>query len=224
VSTTLPGVNALCRVVLDATDERPSRIEADDNGLLTIAAPWHAAALAPEPGHPLAVRWPSVRGICEVAATLVAVERENAVPLWRVQTEGEVRVLQRRRFARADAVAPVTLTPLSQDGDPAALPVPVLGTVVDLSEGGARCRFDGMTQLAAAGLRSGGEVELQISLGAAVVRVVGLVLRVSPDMPRTADDAGEMVVAFEAPEHAGVLIRRFVLEQQVLARRAARDA
>jgi hypothetical protein len=223
VTATLPGVNALCRVVLDATDERPSRVESDEGGLLTVAAPWHAAALVPEPGQSLAIRWPSIRGICEVAATLVTVERENAVALWRVQTEGDVRVLQRRRFVRADMVVPVTVVPLSQDADPAVVLEPVLGTVVNLSEGGARCRLDGMTELAEAGLQADGEVELRISLGAAVVRVVGLVIRVTPDTPRTAKDAGEVVVAFEAPERAGDLIRRFVLEQQVLARRAARN-
>jgi hypothetical protein len=224
VSTTLPLINMLCRVVLADTDERPSRVEAHEDGVLTVAAPWHAATLVPEAGQPLAIRWSTIRGICEVGATLVTVDRENAVPLWRVQPEGDVRVLQRRRFVRADATTPVTLAPLTADADCAALPEPMLGTIMDLSEGGARCRVKGITKLTEAGLVADGEVELRISLGAAVVRVVGEVIRVTQDLPKSVDDVGEVVVAFDPPEHAGDLIRRFVMQQQVLARRAARGA
>jgi hypothetical protein len=223
VSATLPAVNSLCRVVLGDTDERASRVESDDNGLLTVAAPWHAASLAPGPGEPIAIRWPSVRGICEVAATLVAVERENVVALWRVQTEGEIRILQRRRFVRADATVPVTVAPVPADADCGALPEPVLATAVNLSEGGARCRVEGLAGLTAHGLVEDGEVDLRINLGAAVIHVVGEVIRITPELPWTAKDAAEVVVAFDPPEQAGDLIRQFVLHQQVLARRAARD-
>jgi hypothetical protein len=222
VSTAIPGINQLCRVVLADTEERPSRVESHEDGILSVAAPWHAAALVPEPGQPLAIRWPSVRGICEVGATLVEVDRENAVALWRVQPDGDVRILQRRRFVRADATVPVTLAPVPPDADCSALPEPVLATVADLSEGGARCRIEGITALAEAGLVADGEVDLRISLGAAVIRVVGVVIRVTPDVPKTAKDTGEVVVAFAPPEHAGDLIRRFVMQQQVLARRASR--
>jgi hypothetical protein len=222
VTTVLPPLNSLVRVVLADTEERPSRVEAADGGLLTVAAPWHPAALAPAPGEALAVRWASVRGIHEIAAILVAVERENALALWRVQTEGEVRILQRRRFVRVDAIAPVTVVPMNADADCTNQPQPVLGTIVNLSEGGARCRVEGLTALAAAGLAEDGEVEVRISLGAVVIRVVGIVVRVIPDAPWTPKDAAEVVVSFEAPDHAADLIRRFVLTQQVLARRATR--
>jgi hypothetical protein len=222
VTSALPGVNALVRVVLADELERPSRVESDDDGLLTVAAPWHAASLAPGAGEPLALRWPSVRGICEVAATLVSVERERAVALWRVQPEGEVRILQRRRFVRADATAPVTVAPIP--ADPGAGRVdPVMATLTNLSEGGARCRVEDITALEKAGLAENGEIELRLSLGAAIVRVLGVVIRITPDVPWTPKDRAEIVSAFDAPDQAADLIRRYVLEQQVLARRAARD-
>jgi hypothetical protein len=64
---------------------------------------------------------------------------------------------------------------------------------------------------------------MRLSLGAAIVHVVGVVIRITPDVPWTPKDRAEIVAAFEAPDQAADLIRRYVLNQQVLARRAARD-
>jgi hypothetical protein len=222
VTAVLPALNSLVRVVLADEEERPSRVESHDGGLLTVAAPWHAATLAPQAGEPLSIRWPSVRGICEVGATLVAVDRENAVPLWRVQPEGEVRILQRRRFVRADASAPVTVAPIPENTETGRIE-PVMATLSNLSEGGARCRVEGITALEKAGLVEDGAIEMRLSLGAAIVHVVGVVIRITPDVPWTPKDRAEIVAAFEAPDQAADLIRRYVLNQQVLARRAARD-
>jgi hypothetical protein len=222
VSAVLPGVNSLVRVVLEDEEERPSRVESDDDGLLTVAAPWHAAALAPDAGEPLALRWATVRGICEISATLVAVDREHQVTLWRVQPEGEVRIVQRRRFVRADASAPVTVAPIPAGPDVDRIE-PVMATLTNLSEGGARCRVENINGLEKAGLVADGPIELRLSLGAAIVHVVGVVIRITPDVPWTPKDRAEIVAAFEAPDHAADLIRRYVLNQQVLARRAARD-
>jgi hypothetical protein len=197
-------------------------VESDDDGLLTVAAPWHAATIAPEAGEPLAIRWATVRGVCEVAASLVAVEWEQKVPLWRVQVTGEVRIVQRRRFVRADASAPVTVAPVPTDPDAERIE-PVMATLTNLSEGGARCRVDNITALEKAGLVQDGGIELRLSLGAAIVHVVGEVVRITPDVPWSPKDCAEIVAAFEAPDQAADLIRRFVLHQQVLARRAARD-
>jgi hypothetical protein len=218
----MPPVNSLVRVVLADDEERPSRVESDDDGLLTVAAPWHAATIAPEAGEPLAIRWATVRGVCEVAASLVAVEWEQKVPLWRVQVTGEVRIVQRRRFVRADASAPVTVAPVPTDPDAERIE-PVMATLTNLSEGGARCRVDNITALEKAGLVQDGGIELRLSLGAAIVHVVGEVVRITPDVPWSPKDCAEIVAAFEAPDQAADLIRRFVLHQQVLARRAARD-
>ncbi|MCW2566544.1 MAG: type pilus assembly PilZ [Mycobacterium sp.] len=218
----MPPVNSLVRVVLADDEERPSRVESDDDGLLTVAAPWHAATIAPEAGEPLAIRWATVRGVCEVAASLVAVEWEQKVPLWRVQVTGEVRIVQRRRFVRADASAPVTVAPVPTDPDAERIE-PVMATLTNLSEGGARCRVDNITALEKAGLVQDGGIELRLSLGAAIVHVVGEVVRITPDVPWSPKDCAEIVTAFEAPDQAADLIRRFVLHQQVLARRAARD-
>jgi hypothetical protein len=222
VTADLPQVNTLVRVVLEDDEERPSRVESDDDGLLTVAAPWHAATLAPAAGEPLALRWATVRGICEIAATLVAVAWEHQVPLWRVRAEGDIRVLQRRRFVRADASAPVTVAPVPAGPDAERIE-PVMATLTNLSEGGARCRVENITALEQAGLVADGAIELRLSLGAAIVHVVGEVVRITPDVPWTAKDRAEIVAAFEAPEQAADLIRRYVLHQQVLARRAARD-
>jgi hypothetical protein len=218
----MPPVNSLVRVVLADDEERPSRVESDDDGLLTVAAPWHAATIAPAAGEPLAIRWATVRGVCEVPASLVAVEWEQKVPLWRVQVTGEIRIVQRRRFVRADASAPVTVAPVPTDPDAERIE-PVMATLTNLSEGGARCRVDNITALEKAGLVQDGGIELRLSLGAAIVHVVGEVVRITPDVPWTPKDRAEIVAAFEAPEQAADLIRRFVLHQQVLARRAARD-
>jgi hypothetical protein len=223
VTSALPAVNALVRVVIgDEDQERPSRVEADDDGMITVAAPWHAATVAPEAGDPLALRWATVRGICEIAASLVSVEWENKVPLWHVQTEGEVRILQRRRFVRTDASAPVTVAPVPENPDTQRIE-PVMAALTNLSEGGARCRVDKITELEKAGLVADGAIELRLSLGAAIVHVVGVVIRITHDVPWTPKDSAEIVAAFEAPDQASDLIRQYVLHQQVLARRAARD-
>jgi hypothetical protein len=220
MSQPLPSVNTLVRVVVAGVAELPSRVEEACDGLLGVAAPGLAAGLdAPAPGDPVELRWTSVRGLCTVPAQVRSVNR-GTPPVWRIEPCGDVRIVQRRRFVRAETSAPLTIVPIAVTGDSGR---PVIGRLVDLSEASARCRVNGLTALGAAGLEVNGEAELRLSLGAAIVRVVGPVLRVFKDVPVTADDSGEVVVVFEAPEAAAELIRRYVINQQVLARRAAVD-
>ena len=126
-------------------------------------------------------------------------------------------MLQRRRFVRADAAVPATVAPVL-DGQAGPM---TMTTLVNLSEGGARCRVDGLSGLVDAGLAADGEVELRMSLDAELLLVVGIVIRIIPDVPWTARDCGELVLAFEASEQTADKIRRFVMHQQLLARRAA---
>jgi hypothetical protein len=111
----------------------PSLVEDILAGEILLAAPLDLAeGLEPEKGERLLIMWEDVAGPhtlpCSFAAT---VPRE--LPQWRVQPDGVARDDQRRRHVRAATEGAVTII-----RDHQALP----GTLLDLSEGGLRCRLD----------------------------------------------------------------------------------
>lgn len=200
----MPGVNHLVRVrVGDDVNAHRSRVEDVAPAALLIAAPSYAGdLLTTRVGMPLSVQWTGPRGVFEVDGELAEVLRRGAVTLWSVRVTSPVRVVQRRRYARARCEVPMTF----QSCDPPA--EEVTGTGVDLSEGGLRARVPAGT------LAETARVQARFVLDGQAVTVVGSVIKLVPQ-PR----APEIVVIFEQPVDDDAVIRRWVLQQQILARR-----
>lgn len=218
MSDSWPTVNALVtvQVLEDGTGERASRIEDADGCTLTVAAPERPGALvAGLPEGEVMVRWTGIRGVHELPAQVVE-ERRGVPRLWVLRPSGEVRVAQRRRFARAQVSVDVSL--VARD----AAPAPVLtARSVDLSEGGVRCR------LTTAPPPPGSRVTAHLTLDGTVVRLAGRVLKglvvELPGQPGSpaARREHEVVVEFDEDERAADVVRKFVFRQQLLARRTA---
>jgi hypothetical protein len=124
--------------------------------------------------------------------------------LWRLRIAGEARRQTRRAYVRGGGGELVDL--LSADGGTA----PASGRIIDLSEGGVRCRT-----------RIGNfvreqRVEAVLRLDADVVKINGRVLFVRRNV-ETADF--DVVVQYETTETVGRLIRSYVLRRQMEERR-----
>ena len=223
----LPHVNSLVRVAVDPEDLQgyPSRVEAVATAALAavsaelgtvgvvgsrlaVAAPSFAGdLLTADEGLPVLVRWTVKNGVASVQAELERVEH-GEVTTWVVRVTSAVEHLQRRRFARARATTPLHLVPLRD------APSPVLpGWVSDLSEGGLRGRVTGK-------VTPGERVTAHVQLDELHLRTIGEVLDI-----RASGRHGELevVVRFEEPVREEDLIRRWVLRQQVLARRTMEE-
>jgi len=208
--TALPEVNTLVRIALgDELPVLPSRVEDVAGTEVLVAAARYVGDLrGPQPSDIVSLHWTSARGVCSVPAEFVAVER-SGIKVWRLRVLGEVTLVQRRRFARVETGGALSVSGGSaQDAD---LNTVRMGWMLDLSEGGVRCRV-------APGAFSVDEpVEVRINLGGEVIVAVGSVLRASPR------DRGfeELIVTFPEDHSAADRVRRHVYAEQLRQRRAA---
>lgn len=175
------------------------------------------AMSAPE-GTPITIGWATMRGLYALAAVLATAA--SGVAPWRLQPQGEVELLQRRRFARASVCTPLAVVPVSSGASRA----PVGGWLVDLGEGGARAFLERTDRLEA-----GARVEVHLTLEGEPLSVTGRVRRVgtgSASVPAIhvggPSRLEEVVLGFEEPVAHAQQIRRAVLREQVRARRTAR--
>jgi c-di-GMP-binding flagellar brake protein YcgR len=207
VSHALPEVNELVRIcVADDRQGQPSRVEDSTATTLVLAAPSYAGdLLTTRVGMAALVRWTGARGLFEVDVALDRVRRHDAVAVWEVHPTSEVRVQQRRRYARVRAELPMVFVPRADT--PAEV---VNGTGVDLSEGGLRARVP------AGAIVEGARLQARFALDDEAVSVLGSVIKVA-----VAGRQAEVVVIFEEPVADEAVIRRWVLRQQILARRKA---
>jgi PilZ domain len=205
-----PEINTLVDLRLSGDREYPSRVEDVGETTWTLAAPFGGAVVdPPTPGGELQVRWTGTRGRYTAPVRLVAVSR-GAVTTWVVEPAGEVHLEQRRRFARAGGGEPVSV----RAADPADAP-DVTGKIVDISEGGIRCWLSGT------GFAQDQEVVVTVSLADERMVMPGTVYKASE---RDGGKGLDVVVTFDLDEdHAG-LVRRYVMQAQLRARRAAADA
>lgn len=207
MSHALPEVNDLVRVCVAGDPQgQPSRVEDVIGASLVLAAPSYAGDLVTtRVGMAALVRWTGARGLFEVDVVLDEVRRHDAVAVWVVHPTSEVRVQQRRRYARVHAKMPMVFVPC---GDKPAEVVD--GAGVDLSEGGLRAR------VAADAIGEGARLQARFALDDEAVSVLGSVIKVRP-----AERQSEIVVIFDEPVADEAVIRRWVLRQQILARRKA---
>ena len=206
-----PPTNALLLLDIGRPDSvlaegAPSRVEGVEEGDLLVAAPGFQGDLdAVVAGLPVRVRWTGPRGMHSLDTSLVSVVR-GPVTRWRIQAQGPVQVVQRRNYVRAPLSTPVSLVPV----DATIAPV-TSGWLIDISEGGLRIGVDGPE------LPDGTAFEAWLELDGMPVTVLGNVLRT--ELRDGPPKRQEIVVLIDAGRHAD-LIRRVVLRQQLLARRA----
>lgn len=205
MTTTLPEINTLIRVAVgDEGLLLPSRIEDVGVEEILISAPSYVGDLQePQPGEIIAVYWTHSRGVCSLPAQFVEVERAP-IKLWRLKSAGTMELVQRRRYTRVQAAGAVSLV----DND---VDVVRVGWMVDLGEGGVRCR------LAPGSFSSERPVECRLSLDGQVVIVPGMVLRSEPGP----DGVEEVIVTFDEDHKACETVRKYVFAQQIIARRLA---
>ena len=154
---------------------------------------------AVEIGTPLSLLWTSSAGQHVLPSRLVDLPRAR-VPLWRLEPQGEVVVVQRREFVRV----PDTLEVELHRGDDCWV-----GRLADLSESGARCAVP-----TAGDLHEGDELRLHLRIDDEELHVPAVVLAVTPGAAGRATAR----LRLDARRHEADLLRRRVLEQQRRAR------
>jgi len=204
--TSLPSINALVDVVLMDGEAYQSRVEDVNGTRLTVAAPFGVnAADMPRLGTSMELAW--VAGDRRLAADVrlctLSVEQP---PRWSLEAIGSIRLQTRRNYVRGGGgeVVEVTL-----DG------MAYAGRVIDLSEGGVRCRmledkFD-----------RDDRVGLRIALESETLPLTGTVLFVRRDFENATFD---VIITYETTELIGRSIRGYVLRREMEERRRKRES
>jgi hypothetical protein len=209
VSTDLPSVNQLVYVTVEAELTYRTRIEDAEADALTIAAPIGVGDLEPpEPGADLEVSWIAGRNRYVVPVNLTSISRQQP-PSWSVRVTGERRRETRRLYVRGGGGEKVRLGSVL---DPRMKPT---GVIIDVSEGGVRCRLPWCAIVV------GDTVRVDMALDQTLA-VVGRVLSVRD----AAEAAGELdvVVVYDLTDGMAQEIRRYVLQREMAERRAKADA
>lgn len=228
---TLPVAGDQIEVSTSAERSYVTWVDQSDGHLLRVFAPHDLLVVdLPGPGDTVVVRWHSARGRLHVDAVFVERRGDGGLQ-WVLEVEGDLRITQDRQYVRGAGGEPVTLQRLDQDaadapvpaadhdpGDDTGPPEPapvVTGIVVDLSERGLRARFPDVD------LEPDDAVSVVLTLDESTVHLSGAVLRL---FPGSRDTLPEVVVVFDADDSTATFLRRYVLQAQLRARRAAADA
>jgi PilZ domain len=197
----LPLINGLVDVVLLDGAVFPSRVEDAAGRVLVVATPMgiHSADV-PKLGSSLELAWIADRRRKAVDVKLSALTKEQP-PRWRLEALGPVRLQSRRNYVRGGGGETVELDTGSAT---------VLGRVVDMSEGGLRCRVRENQ------VRREEVVSVRVRLGGDVLELTGTVLFVRPD---DEGDFIDLVVTYETTEAIGRAIRGYVLRREMEERR-----
>ncbi|GAA3448021.1 PilZ domain-containing protein [Planomonospora venezuelensis] len=203
----LPDVNALVEIALPDGRVYPTRVEDADGLLLKVAAPRGAGDIdVPELGTEVSVRWTGPRGLYTAPGTFTALERSR-VSVWTIEAEGSVDYFSRRIAVRVAAGEPVRLLDLDSGEEV------FHGRFINISERGVRCY--GL----AAGVFAEQPVRVKMVLDDNLLVVEGSVLTTSA----THGDDVTAVVVYDPPDMQAQLIRRYVMNAQIRARKAAAD-
>jgi hypothetical protein len=173
-----------------------------EGAVLTLSLPLPLPAV-PHAGASVTLRWPAgARGRYALAGVVLAVDK-NRID---VQPDGDTQVEQHRRFVRGGGGESILLRRPGHDDAP--------GWVRDVSEQGVRAHFAG------SGVHEGDEVRLLIELGADVIDVRAVATKVAklPQRVPPGPMSVEVVAVYQASEAQARIIRRYVLQQQLLAR------
>lgn len=204
----LPPINGLLHIEVSGNLTFRSRVEDIDGTVFSLAAPIGAGDLElPEPGADLGLVWLEPGKRWSMPVRLLAVSR--GIPsVWKVEPTGPADLSSRRNFVRGGgggaAVVRRTTPPITED----------VGTIVDVSEGGVRCRMptgDFVQQ---------DSVRVQLAIGDRILEVPGAVLSVRPNREEHCLD---VVVTYELKEAEASIIRRHIFAWELEQRRRARE-
>lgn len=212
-----PDVNVAIVLRDDADREYPSRVEDLGSGLLVVAQPRDLPADdGPAAGAELSVTWADADGaVMALPTRILAAHEAGGLPVWSLVVTGPATSAQRRRSERAPAVGSVAIRPTGADESDV-----VTGSLVDVSEGGVRCRVAaGAADRFLAGAH---QVVAEFRLGAVDFAVPGRVefLRATKH-PAELED---LVVVFDEPVPDAAALHDEVLAQQARTPEAAEDA
>jgi c-di-GMP-binding flagellar brake protein YcgR len=204
--TTLPAINALVDVVLTDGEAYQSRVEDITGKRLTVAAPFGVnGADMPDVGTAMELAWVTGDRRQAVDVRLAELSREQP-PRWSLEAIGSIRLQTRRNYVRGGGGEGVEVT---LGGTAYA------GRVVDLSEGGVRCRmledkFD-----------RDDRVDLRVALEDETIALRGTVLFVRRDHENATYD---VIITYETSELVGRAIRGYVLRREMEERRRKRES
>jgi hypothetical protein len=204
--TTLPAINALVDVVLMDGEAYQSRVEDSSGKRLTVAAPFGVVpADVPKIGASMELAWVAGDRRQAVDVRLVELSREQP-PRWSLEAVGSIRLQTRRNYVRGGGGEWVEV---SRGGTTHQ------GKIIDLSEGGARCRMPEDR------FERDDRVDLKISLETETITVSGTVLFVRRDPENAAYD---VIITYETSELVGRAIRGYVLRREMEERRRNRES
>jgi c-di-GMP-binding flagellar brake protein YcgR len=214
----MPEISSPVSLTLGET-ELDSRVELVDGTTVVVTAPFNEAVEIPSIGSVMTLSWvEKPRGRYFADARLVSTSRIEGVPTrcWSLTIESTPVIIQRRQFVRAGGGEPVRVHAPQRD-------VVISGSASDISEGGVRFKIRGARPGDGGWVRldDGEEISAVVHLGDEMLDADGSVLRTIEDpMARTVD----MIVMLELNERQAETVRRYVMHQQILARRTAADA
>jgi hypothetical protein len=208
-SAALPPAGTPVEIIMESGGFYHVSLEDLDGERITVTAPLNIKiGDLPSEGDRLTLRWGHTeRGKYAVPATLVVIS-PRAIGTWVVEADGQPTIQQNRRFVRAGGGEPIRMR-LIKEADVRARP----GVVVDVSEASVRASFPAIH------VGVGDEVHVQMSLDGEDIAATGRVLR----MVRQPHSDDHVIVVYELPEAAAQRVRRYVLQAQLRARRAAVD-
>jgi c-di-GMP-binding flagellar brake protein YcgR len=198
----LPAQNALVDVIIHGTSYR-SRVEDVAGALYHVSAPLDVPPQSdPMAGMAMELAWLVGENRYAVSVIVAEVRREQDQIM--VELAGSPYRHNRREYFRGGGGEPIRLTNALTDL------MPVTGYVIDLSEGGVRCRVrDGV-------YRVGDTLDATVWLGEDLMQTRVRVLYVRFDKETALYD---VVATYPTNEKIARVIRRYVLHQQIQERR-----
>ncbi len=211
----LPAVNSLLYITVSDDFNCRSRVEDVDGQLLTVAAPVGSGDLQiPDDGTELKVFWTGIRARYVLPVQMVGQTRDNP-PRWHLRALGEPVRQTRRNFVRGGGGGPAEIVPTTTGEGESSTSELLRGKVVDISEGGVRCR------LQQASLTPGDPVVVRVQLGERSLEIAGTIISTRPDQDQSGVD---VVVTYQPPEPDAQAIRRYVFQWEIAERRRRLDA
>lgn len=203
----LPRINGLLDLTLPSGATYRSRVEDCEGSLLTIATPTGTGDVEiPDERDVIELAWIASRGRYVMPTRLLDLTHEPP-PRWYLLSSGDPVLKSRRRYVRGGGGEPVTI--YTEERAPA---MSFSGRVIDLSEGGTRCRLDSTD------LMVNEPVTICIALPDLTVRLAGTVLALRP--PNEVHPEGvDVVVVHQAQEATAKVLRRHVLNWELNERR-----
>ncbi|WP_433214068.1 PilZ domain-containing protein [Dactylosporangium sp. CS-047395] len=204
--TTLPAINALVDVVLMDGEAYQSRVEDASNKRLTVAAPFGVMdADVPKLGASMELAWVAGDRRQAVDVRLVELGRERP-PRWSLEAVGSIRLQTRRNYVRGGGGEWVEV---EHNG------TTYTGRVIDLSEGGVRCRMEQDR------FERDDRVDVKVALETDSITLKGTVLFVRRDPENATYD---VIITYETTELIGRAIRGYVLRREMEERRRNRES